>query len=403
MGGNWQFLRSPPATLPAPVRWRGDPMASVREEAAPTFETWKLRLEQAEPEVVQAEVERFMQVLSALGTPMIDGAKVHFVYREPHATDVNLAGEFNDWGRRGNAIPMDRLADTELFCHTLTVPEPARLEYKFIVDGEWKTDPLCPNNIDNGIGEQNSFFVVGEFHDPPELEWVADIAHGRVEEFDFRSERLLNTRRVYVYLPAAYDRDGDGRLPSFYVHDGGEYLERARMSIVMDNLIHAGEIPPLIVVMIDPVNRMREYWANDAYRDFLCSEFIPMIDNRYRTVADRERRGVMGASLGGLISTYAALSQPQCFSKVAGQSSALHLDEDELISLLNAIRNLKLTFYFDVGTYEPRFIPAHERFVARLNQKRWPCLYQELAGGHNWTSWRAHLKDLLVFLWGKTS
>jgi enterochelin esterase-like enzyme len=378
-------------------------MATAREEAAPTFETWKLRLEQAGPDQLPAEIEHFTQVLLALGTPMIDGAKVHFVYRDPHASHVNLAGEFNDWGRRNNAIPMDRLAGTDLFYHTLRVPGSTRLEYKFIVDGEWKTDPLCLNKIDNGIGEQNSFFVVGEFHDPPELEWVADVTHGRVEEFDFRSERLLNTRRVYIYLPAVYDRDGDARFPSFYVHDGGEYLERARMSTVMDNLIHAGAIPPLVVAMIDPVNRMSEYWANDEYCGFLCSEFIPMIDSRYRTVADRKSRGVMGASLGGLISTYAALSQPRSFSKVAGQSTALHLDEDKLISLLNAVRRTKLTFYFDVGTYEPRFIPAHERFVAGLKRKRWPCFYQEIAGGHNWTSWRAHLKDLLIFLWGKAS
>ena len=107
------------------------------------------------------------------------------------------------------------LAETDFFWHTLTVPAAARLEYKFIVDGEWKPDPLCPNRIDNGIGEQNSFFVVGEFHEPPELEWRDNIAHGRVEEFDFTSTRLRNTRRVYVYLPAAYDRDGEERFPSF--------------------------------------------------------------------------------------------------------------------------------------------------------------------------------------------
>ena len=111
----------------------------------------------------------------------------------------------------------------------------------------------------------------------------------------------------------------------------------------------------------------------------------------------------MGASLGGLISTYVALSRPQLFSKVAGQSSALQLDEDKLASLLGAAKDTTIKFYFDVGTYEPRFLPAHEQFVALLRQKRWPCFFQELAGGHNWTSWRAHLKDLLVFLWGKRS
>ena len=298
---------------------------------------------------------------------------------------------------------MERLGDAGFFFHTLTIAEPSRLEYKFIVDGEWKPDPLCHHNIDNGVGGQNSFFVVGEFHDPPELEWIAGAAHGRVEEFQFESKRLLNKRRVYVYLPAAYDRDSGIHFPTFYVHDGGEYLERARMSTVMDNLIHFGDLPPMVVVMIDPVNRMREYWANDAYRDFLCDEFIPAIEARYRTIAARDSRGVMGASLGGLISTYVALSRPQLFSKVAGQSSALQLDEDKLASLLSAAKDTTIKFYFDVGTYEPRFLPAHEHFVALLRQKCWPCFFQELAGGHNWTSWRAHLKDLLVFLWGKRS
>jgi len=455
-------------------------MATAREEAAPTFEAWKLRLEQTAPDQLQAEVERFLVILAALGTPMVDGAKVHFVYHDPDATNVALAGEFNDWGRRNNAIPMDRLSDTGLFFYTLTVPEPARLEYKLIVDGKWKPDPLCQHNIDNGIGDRNSFFIVGEFHDPRELEWAAGAPHGRVEEFEFQSTRLQNKRRIYVYLPAAYDRDDSGRFPAFYVHDGGEYLDRARLPTVMDNLIYAEQIPPLVVVMIDPVNRMLEYWANDAYRDFLCDEFIPAIDHRYRTIAGRDSRGVMGASLGGLISTYVALSKPQLFSKVAGQSSALHLDEDQLVSLLDAAAgspepglvsspgaagtnfagtapaattspnavaagaatdnrdsarkegaastvstdpaaattdtassssadltdpadtpaDTPIKFYFDVGTYEPRFIPAHARFVALLKQKHWPCFYQELAGGHNWTSWRAHLKDLLVFLWG---
>jgi enterochelin esterase-like enzyme len=71
-----------------------------------------------------------------------------------------------------------------------------------------------------------------------------------------------------------------------------------------------------------------------------------------------------------------------------------------LNSLLDEVQDVKLTFYLDVGIYEPRFIPANERFVARLQQKGWPCRYLEVAGAHNWTTWRSHLKDLLIFLWG---
>jgi enterochelin esterase family protein len=182
------------------------------------------------------------------------------------------------------------------------------------------------------------------------------------------------------------------------VHDGGEYLERASLAVVLDNLIHDGSIPPLITIMIDPVNRMLEYWANDAYAEFTCVEFVPEMDRRYRTIGDRNSRGVMGASLGGLISVYAAFSHPRVFAKIGGQSSALHLAEDKLVAHVSGLKRTPMRFYFDVGKFEPPFIPAHQRFAALLKTKRLPCLYQELPGGHNWTSWRAHLKDLLTFL-----
>jgi enterochelin esterase-like enzyme len=374
-------------------------MSTTREEAAPTFPTWKARLEGAEGAQLEQEVSRFLQILKTLGTPMIEGPQVNFIYYGPQARRVELTGEFNQWGRGGQAIPMAPLGASAFFYHSLQLNEPARLEYKFIVDGEWQLDPCCPNQVDNGLGDSNSYFVVGDFHEPPELQWVDDIPHGRVEQFEFSSKRLDNTRRVYVYLPAAYDVDRGQRFGSLYVHDGGEYLERAKMANVLDNLTAEGQIPALVTVMVDPVNRMEEYWANDRYLEFLCSELLPEIEQRYRTTPDRKARGVMGASLGGLISVHAALSRPNLFSLVAGQSSALMIEEQKLASMVPSIRGAGFRFYFDVGKYEPRFIPAHERFIRLLKKKRWPTLYQELPGGHNWTSWRAHLKDLLIFLW----
>jgi enterochelin esterase family protein len=374
-------------------------MSTTREEAAPTFPTWKARLERTEGAQLEQEVSRFLQILKTLGTPMIEGPQVNFIFYGPQARQVELTGEFNQWGRGGHAIPMLSLGASGFFYHTLQLSEPARLEYKFIVDGEWQLDPLCPNRVDNGLGESNSYFIVGDFREPPELQWTDDIPHGRVEQFDFSSKRLDNTRRVYVYLPAAYDNDPRRRFGSLYVHDGGEYLERAKMANVLDNLIGERQIPGLVTVMVDPVNRMEEYWANERYLEFLCSELLPEIEQRYRTAVDRKARGVMGASLGGLISVYTALSRPDLFSLVAGQSSALMIEEQKLASMVQRTRRASFRFYFDVGKYEPRFIPAHETFIGLLKKKRWPTLYQELPGGHNWTSWRAHLKDLLVFLW----
>ena len=367
----------------------------AREEAAPTFETWRHRLEAAQDR--GAEVERFLQVLRAVGSPMIDGPAVTFVYYDTQARSVLVAGEFNQWSRGGDRAIMERIDESGLFHYTLNLAEPVRLEYKFIVDGEWKLDPLCPNSVDNGIGGRNSYFVVGDFREPPELEPVDDIPHGRVEEFEFASARLGNRRAIYVYLPFAYDAN-PARLPALYVHDGGEYLSRARLPVVLDNLIHAGAVTPLVAVMVDPVDRMNEYKPNEGYAHFVYSELLPHIDGRFRTQAKAQGRGVMGASLGGLISVHLALERPDLFSRIGSQSGAFFYAGDGILDLARSAA-VEQSFYFDVGKYEQRFIPANLELVEALKARGCRCFYQELAGGHDWTSWRAHLKELLTFLW----
>jgi len=252
--------------------------------------------------------------------------------------------------------------------------------------------------VDSGIGGWNSSFVVGDFHEPAELRWASTIPHGRVEEFDFESRRLGNRRRVYVYLPPGYDDEHTRRFPTLWVHDGGEYLQRGRLPTVLDNLICSRTIGPLVAIMIDPVLRGREYRINEEYAAFLETELLPHVEGRYRTQAQREARGVMGASLGGLSAFYVALTRPQLFSRIGGQSSALHLEEATMTALLRRLR-MRTTFYVDVGRYEPRYLPTHRRLVALLQALGLPYMFQELGAGHNWTSWRAQLKDLLTFLW----
>ena len=104
--------------------------------------------------------------------------------------------------------------------------------------------------------------------------------------------------------------------------------------------------------------------------------------------------------MGGLISVYLALSRPHLFSRVAGQSSALFFEEEKLTTLAARLSD-SISFYFDVGEFEAQFIPAHRRLVALLESKGCRCQYRQVPGGHNWTTWRGHIKELLTFLWGQ--
>jgi enterochelin esterase-like enzyme len=369
-----------------------------RQEVVRSFVAWRGRLERAAEPTLNDEVRQFLGFLATVGTPLVEGSTVHFIYYDPRARAVALTGEFNDWGRTGVRLPMARVRQTGIFYRTLVLSEPARLEYKLIVDGRVILDPRCPNTVDNGIGEANSYFVIGNISEPSELTWVPTIPHGRLEEFEFESRLLRNRRRVHVHLPPGYDEDPGRRFPTLYVHDGSEYLKRGLLPTVLDNLLFGRRIQPLIAVMVDPVVRGREYRASEEYAAFFESELLLHVERRYRTLARRETRGVMGASLGGLISAYLGLSRPHLFSKVSGQSAAVHLEEAKIGALVTRFRS-RSEFYFDVGKYEPRYIPAHHRIMGLLRATGCPCFFQELPSGHNWTSWRAHLTDLLTFLW----
>ncbi|GIX45671.1 MAG: hypothetical protein KatS3mg130_2079 [Candidatus Sumerlaea sp.] len=78
--------------------------------------------------------------------------RVTFRYKNPSASEVFLAGSFNEWNP--NALKMQREGDE--FVATLELAK-GEHEYKFVVDGkEWKEDPQNPNKVSNGLGSENS-------------------------------------------------------------------------------------------------------------------------------------------------------------------------------------------------------------------------------------------------------
>jgi len=54
----------------------------------------------------------------------------------------------------------------------------------------------------------------------------------------------------------------------------------------------------------------------------------PFIDSNYRTLSDREHTGIMGSSLGGLVSTYAGIEHQEVFSKVGAFSPAYWINPE---------------------------------------------------------------------------
>ena len=161
------------------------------------------------------------------------------------------------------------------------------------------------------------------------------IPQGTVTRGVWSSEQLAATQRDYaVYVPAGYDGVQPAAVMVF--QDGHAYLDDSgpfRAGIVLDNLIHRGEIPELVAVFVDPghrgnelprnrwqsSNRSVEYDSlNDEYAQFLHQELLPGIVakmklNLSEAAADR---CLVGISSGGICAFTAAWQHPEWFGKV---------------------------------------------------------------------------------------
>jgi 1,4-alpha-glucan branching enzyme len=69
--------------------------------------------------------------------------------------EVFLAGDFNDWNPRSHRMTRRDGA----FQKKLKLA-PGSYEYKFVVDGEWRTDPSAPEQRPNEFGSMNSVIHV---------------------------------------------------------------------------------------------------------------------------------------------------------------------------------------------------------------------------------------------------
>ncbi len=163
---------------------------------------------------------------------------------------------------------------------------------------------------------------------------------GRVEMLRIESDVLKgnaagdpHVRTVPVYLPPSYNDRPERRFPSAYVLTG--FTGRGRMLLNdnlwnppldarMDALVATG-CGELILVMPDCATRYggSQYLDSSAtgrYETHLVTELVPLVDRRFRTMAAREHRAILGKSSGGYGALVQGMRHPELFGAVACHS-----------------------------------------------------------------------------------
>lgn len=157
---------------------------------------------------------------------------------------------------------------------------------------------------------------------------------GEVRQVEFEAPTLFQFRpyQYNVYLPAGYDTS-DQRYPVIYLlHGRGDDMSAwLNAKPALDELIAAGDIPPMIAIMPDvPSLERASYYVDTDYNggepveSLFFNDLMPHVDATYRTIARREGRLIGGYSMGGYGAIRYSVEHPELFAGALVLSPAVY-------------------------------------------------------------------------------
>jgi predicted alpha/beta superfamily hydrolase len=243
---------------------------------------------------------------------------------------------------------------------------------------------------------------------------------GTVERIDaVYSPELDNERDLLVSLPGGYS-SRDRLYPVIYMHDGQNLFDPATSfsgSWNVDVSMAEASLEGLDAIVVGIPNmgkeRLAEYspfehelgeGRGEAYLKFLIDTVKPLIDGRYLTAPDREHTGIVGSSMGGLISLYAFFRHPEVFGFAGVMSPSLWITEAATFSFVEQAPFSPGKFYLDVGDREgAHHVAKALRLKHLLEEKGYRegrdlMWVEEEIGGHHEVAWARRFRDALPFL-----
>jgi enterochelin esterase-like enzyme len=282
-------------------------------------------------------------------------------------------------------------AAPDLWLVTLQLPPDAYLEYAFLDPraGQRVIDPLNPNKVWNGISAWNQFFYMPR-GGPTELaRAVKGLQRGVVTSHKIPTRGLAAgaTRSVYLYQPPVSQP-----VPLVVVYDGPDYLKRAKLNTIVDNLVALKRVRPFAMAFVQNGGAARtlEYSCADATLNFIFDQVIPLAQEHLTLIPPGgESYGILGASMGGLMALYTGLRLSQVFGKVIIQSGAFFVPDlnSVITDLARCLPQTDLQIWMDVGKLE-FLLEGNREMYTLLKEHKYHVTYREYSGGHNYTSWR---------------
>ncbi|MEI6690268.1 MAG: alpha/beta hydrolase-fold protein [bacterium] len=254
----------------------------------------------------------------------------------------------------------------------------------------------------------------------------ADIPRGLVTPFTFHSKLLGSDRTAYVYLPPLYQSQQDSYPTLYLLHGfaGGpkDWLINAGLAELLDELIAGGQIPPLLVILLDgngAKSNDSQYQnatlINQPMEDHIVKELVPAIDSTFNTSTSSASRALGGISTGAYGAVNLLVHNPNVFSsaishsgyfldndpaskKLSGDDQAAYLYNSPLLYLPTLPSAPHIHIYFDVGQSDNQYLPVNQQFDALLTGLNIEHEFRATSGWHTWGVWRTNLRLSLAWL-----
>ncbi|NWF62824.1 MAG: esterase family protein [Chloroflexi bacterium] len=341
-----------------------------------------------------------LQLARTKGNPVVEGRRVTFVWKGRSAP--YFIDDIHQWEE--SPQKMKRVAPG-LWTHTLELDSNAYLEYAFLDPRTKKRlkDPLNQKTVFNGIKHYNHYFYMPEASPTPYAVKRKGIPSGRVTRHlvDTWMIQQNGKRELHLYQPPV-----KGPVPLLLVYDGTDYLKRANLNIIVDNLIHEKRIRPIAMAFLQNGGDRRsvEYACSDATLMDIEHFVLPFAAKKLTLIDIRKNRGaygVLGASFGGLMSVYTGLRMPEFFGKVIAQSSVFELEGKDFVAvgLIRAKMSREIKIWMDIGHFD-WLLGDNRRIQPLLQNNGYNVIYHEAPAGHNFTFWRDELPQALINMFG---
>lgn len=228
---------------------------------------------------------------------------------------------------------------------------------------------------------------------------------GALETLRYDSDVTGTTREATVYLPPGYAHNQP--YPVLYLLHGiggdrHEWTRGVQAHAILDNLIAAGRIDPLIAVfpngraraddrVPDQVFHPDAIAAFAAFEQDLTHHLIPAVQARYATLDQAEHRALAGLSMGGGQALNFGLAHLDTFGWIGAFSAAPNTESPEKLVPDPAATTRALgLLYLSCGNRDA-LINVSQRTHRYLKQHNVPHLWNVDDHGHDPETWGANL------------